>query len=978
MALINVAGAIQWALYYPAVVNPDDLHLTADETSSLSQVLSLYRAGDLLAALGSWPTNFAPESASVAILLAQLELTVGGVAQADAALAQSEQPAARALRELIAVVKGEPIPATAAPQTSSEFLAQTYHFQRQADLPTALAAAQRAVDLAPEFGFARARLADLQFSFGYRRPALAELERALKLSPRLAPAHALRGYILLAQGNIRDSLEAFDHARELDAAFSPAWLGQGLCFMRQRNFQQAQESFQAAAALEPQRGLFRAYMGKAASEQGDGKLAEKEFNLAKRLDPKDPTAWLYSALELWQQNRINEALLDLQTSQDLNDQRAVFRSRFLLDKDRSIRSADQAALYADAGFPEVSQHTASRSVTEDYANFSGHLFLSQTYQNLQDENRFDLRLETARQSELLVANLLAPPGAGNLSQLLPEQEHLRFFDPRPIGISTLTEYGSNGDWHQAGTAFGTVDGFSYALDADYLSINGQRPNNDSESKQFFITAKQRVSPDDDAYFQAGYFSSEAGDVANRYYPSNAVLGFRVEETQKPTLYAGWHHQWSPGNHTLFLASRLEDHLSYTNPEPNTLFLLQSGGQTIQVEPPPPFFPAFRLHFASEFVLHSIELQQIWENERASLIVGGRWQSGDIDTHSHLNQDPLGPGFQLFSTNQSITTSLERGNAYAYGSLQVFEPLRLIGGVSYDHIRYPENTDLPPISDKETSRELVAPKAGLLFQPWKRGFLRADYSQSLGGLFFDNSVRLEPSQIAGFNQAFRSLIPESVAGLVPGTKFETAGVGFDQSFSSGTWLGAEAEWLTSNGRRTVGVLTNSLPAFLNIPDSSSSTTQTLDFRERDLSVYAAQLLGKWFSLTARYRLSEANLDESFPDITDTAVGLNHLEASNRALLNKVGLGANFYHPSGFFAQWESVWYDQRNSGYSPPLADSNFWQHNIFVGYRFPRRYAEIRFGFLNLFDRDYNLNPLNLLGELPRTRTFTASLRLNF
>jgi hypothetical protein len=238
-------------------------------------------------------------------------------------------------------------------------------------------------------------------------------------------------------------------------------------------------------------------------------------------------------------------------------------------------------------------------------------------------------------------------------------------------------------------------------------------------------------------------------------------------------------------------------------------------------------------------------------------------------------------------------------------LQVFEPLRLIGGVSYDHIRYPENTDLPPISDKETSRELVAPKGGLLFQPWKRGFLRADYSQSLGGLFFDNSVRLEPSQIAGFNQAFRSLIPESVAGLVPGTKFETAGVGFDQSFSSGTWLGAEAEWLTSDGRRTVGAPTNSLPAFLNIPDSSSSTTQTLDFRERDLSAYAAQLLGKWFSLTARYRLSEANLNESFPDITDTAVGLNHLEANNRALLNQVGLGANFYHPSGFFANGKLI-------------------------------------------------------------------------
>jgi len=33
---------------------------------------------------------------------------------------------------------------------------------------------------------------------------------------------------------------------------------------------------------------------------------------------------------------------------------------------------------------------------------------------------------------------------------------------------------------------------------------------------------------------------------------------------------------------------------------------------------------------------------------------------------------------------------------------------------------------------------------------------------------------------------------------------------------------------------------------------------------------------------------------------------------------------------------------------------------------------------LNLFDGDYRLNPLNLHAELPRARTFVASLRLSF
>jgi len=35
-------------------------------------------------------------------------------------------------------------------------------------------------------------------------------------------------------------------------------------------------------------------------------------------------------------------------------------------------------------------------------------------------------------------------------------------------------------------------------------------------------------------------------------------------------------------------------------------------------------------------------------------------------------------------------------------------------------------------------------------------------------------------------------------------------------------------------------------------------------------------------------------------------------------------------------------------------------------------------GVLNLSDRDYHLNPLNLTAELPRQRTFYASLRLSF
>ena len=971
-ALINANSLIQWALYYPAVISPDDLHLDATESAALKDVLEKYRAGDLIGALAAWPESSPVTSIGARCLRAQLELAIGRVNEAEKLLADVPNDTAtkRALIELISVVihGANASPQSDIPQTASECLSHSYALQARTDLPGALAAAKHATTLGPQSGFAHARLAELHLSVGNRRAALMELKTTYKLSPRHAPAHALQGFDLLNQGDVRAAMIHFDKARELDAALGPAWLGRGLCLLRERRFDEARSSLQAAVALEPQRGLFRSYLGKAASEVGDAKAAAKEFNLAKQLDANDPTAWLYSALHLWQENRLNEAIRDLEKSSDLNDNRAAFRSRLLLDQDRAVRSANLAALYDDAGIPDASHRAATRAVNESYANFSGHLFLADSFAAQRDGNGFDLRNETSRQSELLVANLLAPPGAGNLSQQLSQQERLRFFDQKPFGVSALSEYRSTGDWRETATIFGSTGGLSYAFDGEYVHQHGQEANDWAERRGFTLTLKQRVTSSDEAYFQIGNFNSNARDVASHYDPAQSKTGFSVRERQEPTLYAGWHHEWSPGNHTLFLFARLEDSLTLHDPNASSIFLRQVGGVTTEVQSPP-FGPPVEVDFNSGFKLYSAELQQVLETEKHSLVIGGRWQHGDVDSRSALTRT-----FPL--TSDEISSAVDRANAYAYYTLKICEPLSLVGGVSYDRLEFPINADLPPLTAGRDSRDLLAPKAALLFAPWERGLLRASYTKSLGGLYFDNSVRLEPTQVGGFNQAFRSLIPESVAGLIPGAGFETRGVGFDQSLQAGTYFGLEAEWLSSNGKRDVGVLTNSL--FLPIPDFPGSTRQELDFRERNVSAYVGQLLGDHFSIAARYRLSEAELSQRFPDVPDTATGLDLLESDQRAVLHQLSLTANFHHRCGAFAQWESAWYHQSNSGYTPALNSDDFWQHNIMVGYRFPRRHAELRVGLLNIFDTDYRLNPLNLHGDLPRNRTIAVSLRVNF
>ena len=64
--------------------------------------------------------------------------------------------------------------------------------------------------------------------------------------------------------------------------------------------------------------------------------------------------------------------------------------------------------------------------------------------------------------------------------------------------------------------------------------------------------------------------------------------------------------------------------------------------------------------------------------------------------------------------------------------------------------------------------------------------------------------------------------------------------------------------------------------------------------------------------------------------------------------------------------------------TPQRTGADFWQFNAFAGYRFLHRKAEVTLGLLNITDQNYNLNPLNLYNELPRSRTLALRLQLNF
>ena len=171
-------------------------------------------------------------------------------------------------------------------------------------------------------------------------------------------------------------------------------MGHGLCLIRQGDAEAGRRDLQTAAALEPNGSIFHSYLGKSFINVGNEAKSRKEFDRAKHLDAHDPTPWIYSAIENRQDSRVNEAVRDLEKSIDLNDNRRIYRSQFLLDQDRAMRSANLAAIYQEDGMDDLSVREATRGVEDDYANASSHLFLANSYNALRDPKRINLRYET--------------------------------------------------------------------------------------------------------------------------------------------------------------------------------------------------------------------------------------------------------------------------------------------------------------------------------------------------------------------------------------------------------------------------------------------------------------------------------------------------------------------------------------------------------------------------------------------------------
>ncbi|MCH8040774.1 MAG: FecR domain-containing protein, partial [Nitrospinae bacterium] len=377
----RLRDAVQWALYYPPLIDTRTEMLTGPNQQTLEGALAMYHGGDLLLALRQLDA-VSPDQRDTPFynLRAGLLLSVGRVERARDDIAQSmaldpSNGVALALHSIIDLAQNEKEAALEkarkavkhTPDSPVTHMALSYAQQAAFDIDLALESSQEATRLAPKNGLAWARVSELWLSKGYLDESLEAADKAVAKNPDLSRTQTVLGFAALTQAKIKRGRKAFEKAIELDSADPLPRLGLGLAKIKKSDLAEGRREIEIAASLDPNNSLIRSYLGKAYyeerrdpgpsypldfSEELPKSLSGSQFALAKEFDPQDPTPYFYDAIRKQSINRPVEALQDLRKSIELNDNRAVYRSRLLLDEDHAARSATIGRIYSDLGFQQ--------------------------------------------------------------------------------------------------------------------------------------------------------------------------------------------------------------------------------------------------------------------------------------------------------------------------------------------------------------------------------------------------------------------------------------------------------------------------------------------------------------------------------------------------------------------------------------------------------------------------------------------------
>jgi tetratricopeptide (TPR) repeat protein len=736
VAVVHPRDAVHWTLYYPAVIDFKSGDFACDDSwcAAARQSVGAWRRGALreaFAALAGVPENISDPS--FLLYRGALRLSVGRV---DAALTDLQQAQssevqrgdALALLAVTAVVQNKKEAARQLidqamirqPVSSGVDMANAYVQQAFFDLDGAIASVRTATQKDPDNVLAWARLSELYLSRGERSQALRAAQRAAELQPELAHTMTVLGFAYLAQIKTEKAKQAFTEAIASDSAAPMARLGNGLAKIREGNLAEGRGEIEIAACLDPGNALIRSYLGKAYYEEKRDDPASVQLAAAKQLDPADPTPWYYDAIRKQTLNRPVEALRDLQQSIALNDNRAVYRSRLLLDEDLAARSAGIGRIYRDLGFQQLALVQGWKSVNADPSNYSAHRFLADSYSVLP-------RHEIARVSELLQSQLLQPlnvtpvqPSLAETNQFIlagtePSAPAFNEFSPlflrNRLALQASGVIGNNSTWGDEVALSGLYDRYSLSLGQFHYETDGFRDNNDSTSNLYNAFAQISLTPEASLLAEYRRVDREKGDLPLRFDHENFDRFYR-QDVDRKSMRLGGHYAPNPHNDLL-----------------GTIIFSSLDGNDRS------FFPEFDYSYSLTEDQDGVmaELQHLFRSERFNLISGIGYFHAESDHFDTYTGDPP----------DIYTGRVDHANPYVYSQIHIPENLTWMLGASIDFY---------DTQDAELDREQVNPKMGVTWNLTSATTLRAAAFRTFKrNLIADQT--LEPTQVAGFNQFF---------------------------------------------------------------------------------------------------------------------------------------------------------------------------------------------------------------------------------
>ena len=983
--LLNPVDAVQWALYYPAVIELDDLsdfraqalvsrpdaleRLKSNDYAGASQsfsgtepidqlgrAISSYLAGEYDQATKMLDSIPQPWSSSHLLVRAALLLSRGQVDRAiqlqniaarqiDNISAAEREPIERLLnsqRALVALAQNRAAEANEIAEkslqvtsSSTASIVLSYVLQSKFSLERAKSVIEQALESHPQNSFLLARHAELLLAFGYSDEAYQEAQKATALAPNDFYALTIRGFCELARFKNDAATESFDSAIAMQSGSGLPYLGLGLAHIRENDLTSGRRLIQQAVQMEPAVALYRSYLGKALFEQDHEALAAEEYARAISLDPNDPTAYLYRAYQRLSKNRPVEALRDVERSIELNDNRAVYRSRLLLDQDSAVRSGSLSQVYQTLGFSELARTEAIKSLSRDYSNYSAHLMLSQSYSQTSD-------LTQAGISEFLIARLLSPV---NFNLVRPSQsgavslnEYTALFD-RSMQRFSIEANSRTKDRavEPSAVVSGTQDRLGYTFSYENTYSDGYRTNDRLLDHIMYGSLQYQLSPEDTVLLDLNLEFYDSNDTQVGYNPNlNDPNSTQAQDDFIGRL--GFNHRFAPGSKAIAQLLVNDSDLTIEDPDfPRILinkYLTQGEvvadqallGEALQ-----------QTSFRSTGT--RADAQHLYDSSYFSMINGVA--ALESSQRQRENGQTVFEEFPdtLLSSSADNTEGSRR--VFNYTTFHLAPSFDLQGGATYAHLHLSGSPLSIPFLENTESFDEVSPKAGFIFTPTNDTTVRGAFFESIGSSGIRELEVIEPTIVGGFNQSFFDFFP--------GTRARNFALGIDQKLPFETYVGVEGLH-----RHVIQHYTRTFDALLLDAESGETIGTDILFSpdsdnhhdENILKSHLYKVINDYVSATVDYALIR-NQDDSVDTLART---------------NRVRLGLNYFESNGFLAFSGATWRDQELSGFDDSVGDTingsrDFWIVDSGVGYRVPNRRGLISLSVTNLLDKDYRYLP---------------------